>query len=197
MKKYQLKLVYLKSIHVVNNNKISHEVLRICYVIKDLSWFYLCRMSNSAQIKKSNNFVIIKHVNKFVDYVNLNKILNQKDSFNTFPIVSKYFAIPSVSYKYERTIRSKVLNYQQVYSEALDPINMTCRCSQNNFVDKHHKHVVTGDLLLIDNLKLRNLLSKGLNYRDQASPSKSKAIDSIKTGLDNYIKKISDVLNFI
>ena len=52
----------------------------------------------------------MKHVNKFVDYVNLNKMLNQKDTFNTFPIVSKYFAIPSVSYKYECTIRSTVLN---------------------------------------------------------------------------------------
>ena len=70
---------------------------------------------------------------------------------------------------------------------------MTCDCSNNQFLDKYHKHVITGDLAFIQNNKLRTLLSKGLNYRDQAPPSTAdKAYKAAKKAVNQYCKDMSE-----
>ena len=42
---------------------------------------------------------------------------------------------------------------------------------------------------------MRNLLKKGLNYRDQAPPNKQKAFSAVKEAVDNYIKKKSSLIS--
>ena len=59
------------------------------------------------------------------------------------------------------------------------------------FRDSHHQHIVTGDLNVIGNIELRNLLKKGLNYRDQVPPNKYKTCRAVKDALEAYIKKKS------
>ena len=46
---------------------------------------------------------------------------------------------------------------------------------------------------MISNDKLRNLLMKGLNYRDQAKPCTEKALKSVKTALKSYCDKLSNL----
>ena len=42
---------------------------------------------------------------------------------------------------------------------------MKCECSSSNFCSAGH--IVTGDLKVIKNIKLRNMIAKGPNYREQ------------------------------
>ena len=83
--------------------------------------------------------------------------------------------------KLESPIRHKVMNYEDTvrsinvlkdedvilvtnsYTGSLFP----CSCSESSFCDPHHKHIVTGDLRLISNPKLRKLFSKGPNFREK------------------------------
>ena len=58
--------------------------------------------------------------------------------------------------------------------------------------DSHHKHVITGNLTFIKDVRLRTLLSKGLNYRDQAPPSVKAAFNAVKTAVKDYCKILSD-----
>ena len=60
--------------------------------------------------------------------------------------------------------------------------------------DSHHGHVVTGNLDIIGSVELRNLLSKGLNHRDQVKPCKNKAYKEIKKALIDYISKMEKKL---
>ena len=53
------------------------------------------------------------------------------------------------------------------------------------------KHIITGNLGIIKNKKLRNLLSKGLKYIEPTFIPKSGILRSIKNDLRKYIKKIS------
>ena len=71
-------------------------------------------------------------------------------------------------------------------------IHMSCDCNTSAYRDSHHKHVVTGDLTFIKDNRLRTLLSKGLNYRDQAPPSVNAAYNAAKTAVNEYCKKMSD-----
>ena len=86
--------------------------------------------------------------------------------------------IPSVAMKVDSPIRNKILNYRQTVSTLNIEIDedgaflseqLSCECSISPFCDPHHKHIVTGDLRVIEHNKLRKLFSKGLNYREKKS----------------------------
>ena len=70
---------------------------------------------------------------------------------------------------------------------------MSCDCSSSDFRDSHHQHIVTGDLNVIGNIELRNLLKKGLNYQDQVPPNKHTTCRAVTDALEAYIKKKSSI----
>ena len=39
-------------------------------------------------------------------------------------------------------------------------------CKNSNFTNQHHGHILTGDLRIIENDKLRKVISKGPNYKE-------------------------------
>lgn len=85
LKKKQLKLVYIKSISVINTNLENVLDRHLCFYLKDLTWFYLMRMGISkVNNKQSRNFVIVKYANKFVEYVNFKKIFKERIFFREF-----------------------------------------------------------------------------------------------------------------
>ena len=77
---------------------------------------------------------------------------------------------PVVGYKYTRTISSKIFNQKSVVKE-LDLDNgskdMECSYSSSEFCYAPAGHVVTGDLKIIKDAKLRELVNKGPSYREQ------------------------------
>ena len=64
-------------------------------------------------------------------------------------------------------------------------------CRTSSFCDPHHKHIITGDLKIIENKKLRKLLTKNLNYRKRKSINFTKAYFEIDQGLEVCIERIS------
>ena len=69
----------------------------------------------------------------------------------------------------------------------LNPDILLCKCINLSFADKYHKHVVTGDLLIIDNNHLRKLFTKGPKFRETKTVNLEKAKSCILTGLNDYI----------
>ena len=67
-------------------------------------------------------------------------------------------------------------------------VNAICQ----NFVI--HTVIVTGDLRMIKNIKLRKLLMKGPNYCEPRFLNYAACLNSVKLGLDNFIDKTSDTL---
>ena len=47
--------------------------------------------------------------------------------------------------------------------------NLLCNCTTSPFTDPNHGHIVTGDICIVQNNKLRKLLSKGPKYREPVS----------------------------
>ena len=128
-----------------------------------------------------------------MDVVNLSKIFQTSTSF--FPNHKGDLSIPSVSYRYSKTIRSNVTNYKT----ASDPNIQTpsCKCSMypSKYLDPHHQHIVTGDLTIVKDEQLRRLLNMGLNYREKNKPDKDKSLAAFQSALDRYINKVSSRLN--
>ena len=52
--------------------------------------------------------------------------------------------------------------------------------------DAHHKHIVTGDLKIIKNNKLRLILSKGTNFREPRFLNYDKCLTAIRTSFSEF-----------
>ena len=50
---------------------------------------------------------------------------------------------------------------------------------------------MTGDLNIIENSKLRDLIGKGLNFRETQQPDKTKALHTYQGAIDEYIDRMS------
>ena len=68
----------------------------------------------------------------------------------------------------------------------------TCKYEHSQFCDPHQKHIISGDLRLIDNSKLRKLMTKSHNYREHHILSFNKVFDNINFGIDSYIQDLSN-----
>ena len=114
---------------------------------------------------------------------------------------------PTVTYKLGPSIRNKILNYKDtVNSIKIDNDNLynteNCDCLDSEFCDSHYGHIITGDLRIVENSKLRKLLSKGPNFREPKMINFKHCRNSIITALDQFINKNAtkfkiDMQNFI
>ena len=105
---------------------------------------------------------------------NLGKIFNCEDVLHLYP---KSFKEPfTLTHTYENTIRPKILNYQSLTKDLIDPTTISCDCKNHPLCDQVYQHVITGNLNIVESNKLRNLMAKGLNYREPVSVNKARAL---------------------
>ena len=102
--------------------------------------------------------------------------------------------------KLDPPIRSKILNYKETVSSLKICVDEdvsfvenlpTCDCSNSEFCDPHHKHIVSGDLRIISNVKLRKLFSKGPNYREPKMLNYRKCKQSIESSISSSITHLA------
>ena len=76
-----------------------------------------------------------------------------------------YKLLPPICYKilnYTETVNSIDVNDDDTYSTGIH----SCTCTDSPCCDPQHGHIITGNLQIIQNNKLRKLLTKGPNYRE-------------------------------
>ena len=112
----------------------------------------------------------IKFLNKAVDAINLPAFLRSTSVTNKIPVYFRDKEPPTVSYEYTSTVASKLFNF----APALSNLNVseyfsnpqTCQCKESKFCYEPHGHIITRDLRVIENAKLRELVDKGPKYRE-------------------------------
>ena len=118
----------------------------------------------------SSSFRTVCYHNKGIEMINLPALLHSKTVRDTVPHFLDNRKPPMVSYTYTRTISGKIFNQKRVI-EGLDfdigTRDMSCNCSTSKYCYEPVGHVITGDLTIIRDAKLRTLISKGPSYREQ------------------------------
>ena len=169
---------------------------------------YLTKVFKAEEKKKKKFSEFILPVffdNKGLDYLHLGSILRKQEVISLLPQEIQQKDPPSIVFSLGKTIRSKIFNYKQTV-ESIDTKDLVtygtgivqCDCHNNqNFVDGHHGHVLTGDLRIIPNSKLRKLICKGPNFREARSINWDKCIREINIGLDrcieSMVQKVSNI----
>ena len=103
--------------------------------------------------------------------------------------------VPIVSYEYTSTIASKILNFAPPLSNlnvSEYPSNpQTCQCKESKFCYEPHGHVITGDLRVTENARLRELVVKGPKYREPNMVSWKAKETMFLESIDLYAKNWS------
>ena len=116
--------------------------------------------------------------------VNVKSILGNTDVRSLLPgSLADKFSIKLV-FKFNKTIGSKILNYNECLRGVGvmnydDIVQMSCDCQSSPFRNEIFGHVVTGNLNIIENEKLRELCTYGAKFRENPFLN----IDSIKKGV--------------
>ena len=111
-------------------------------------------------------------MNKSFNYINFTEILNRFQY--CFPL--KNIKIKK-AFKYNKTLGRMIYNYKDIKS-ILEPDY--CNCQNNSyFIDKHHGHIITGDLDIDEDKLLGDIMSKGTKHRLIISNSNFKIKNSI------------------
>ena len=150
-------------------------------------------------LKKSppSNRCHILFNNKAIDFINLQKIFRDKDVTKSLPHDLRKDT-PMVEKELTETIHSKLFNYKKfvqsidVDSLLSDNTLLPCECQNSPFLNQDHNHVITGNLEIVVNSKLRNLISKGPKYREPVQFSCEKAKEEILKGIENCINTWSN-----
>ena len=104
---------------------------------------------------------MIHFLKKFAEFINVSR--NSAISFKIRKFIVAYQLNNSISFKIFNF--NKFIHNLDVKVFFQDNSIMACGCQDSNFLDKDHQHVVTCDLGIIENNKLRKIFTKGRNIR--------------------------------
>ena len=150
-------------------------------------------LAPKSKKQSPQNVCSIFFENKGVEFRNIACILLDSDIVRSLPSSSFKFPMPLVTYKLTPPISAKFFNFSKFVNNLdLDlflpnPDSLPCKCKNSPFVDRHHKHIVTGDLWIIKNNVLRKLFIEGPKYREVRPINLEKAKRCILEGLHNCI----------
>ena len=177
---YSLNKKVLKNIFVltedlilnVESNPFGQWYLAMHDIIVSKLYAQPPQNQDKQKIYNSENLLNIHFVNKGIEMINLPKILHNATLPSCFPKEAGSYSVPTVTYKLNDTIHSSIFNYNKFISNLdldafiQDPTILPCECSTSLFMDDFHKHIICGDLSIVQNKDLQKLFQKGPQYRE-------------------------------
>ena len=143
--------------------------------------------------KPPNNLCKVLFDNKAIEYINLPRIFHEQSVKITLPSNITNFDTPTVVYNLESPMYSKIFNFNKFVSQLDIPTFLNdntilpCNCAGSEFIDDYHQHILTGNLKIIKNDKLRLLFRKGPKFRETKPINWDKARTNILVGINKCI----------
>ncbi len=133
---------------------------------------YYTKLSEQKLKDKEEKYRLsVDFPNKGVELIGLSNIFLDKKLQRILPSEKlQEIKKAAVVYKYEQPICRKLLNYNKVLRSIKDNgiksiSRLNCKCQQSKFRYQPVGHIITGNLEIVQNLKLRDIFSKGSKYR--------------------------------
>ena len=151
---------------------------------------------SDLKVKTSKYFFKLKFLNKGIGAINLASIFRDKSVIDEVPLFFKEQEPPIITYEYTNTIAGKIFNF----SSALSNLDIhafldnppDCDCKSSAYCYPTHGHVITGDLNIINNHKLKDLILKGAKFRKPNKVNWAKNKSMIFDAVDLYAKKMGE-----
>ena len=174
------------------NTYFSSAEYRVTSIILDISHYRLFKpVKIDVPAEKPKHFMKIKFLHKGIDAINLPQLLRSQSVMDKIPSYFKDKEPPIISYQYTNTVANKLFNFSSTLSN-LDITNYLsnpqhCQCNTSTFCYEPHGHVITGNLMVIENVKLRELVAKGPKYREPNKINWQSAETMVSNSIDLYV----------
>ena len=188
-----LQRLYNRCLNTHNFDTSSLEY-KLNSIILDIANCRMFKPVNSDIPNESpRKFLNTKFANKGIDAINIENILNHRDIVKNIPSYFKYQTTPKISYTYTNSIASKMFNYKQSLPDfklnehtSQPPL---CSCSSSTYLYSPAGYVVTGNLNIVENLKLRDILSKGPKYREPTTFNWKYNFKLVMDSVEDYARR--------
>ena len=134
-------------------------------------------------------FIKIHFINKGIDFIDLPSIIQDKSVSQSLPSYFQNAEPPIICYKYNKSIRNTIFNINKLVSH-FDLIFMLILLSleiikiQNIY--QPAGHIVTGNLKIISDARIRKIVSKGPKYRFPSYINFDKCREEIVSALNDF-----------
>ena len=174
----------------------SSPEYRVTSIILGISHYRLFKpVKSDVPAENPKHFMKIKFLHKGIDAINLPQLLRSQSVMDKIPAYFKDKEPPIISYQYTNTVANKLFNFSSTLSN-LDITNYLsnpqhCQCNTSKFRYEPHGHLITGDLMVIENVKLRKLVAKGPKYREPNKINWQSTKTMISNATDLYVEQWS------
>ena len=200
-KKKILKGIATYIIQKFNSSNYDTKMEQIlAYILDSIDTKLYYPYSKTAKNLPPKYTCLVEFHNKAVEAINLASIFRKHEVIHLLPSdMREKDNLPMVTYKLCSTIRNRIFNYKQTVNDIfinedidLGPYINSCSCNNSTFCDPHHEHIVTGDLRIVKNNKLRKLLTKGPNFREPRTFNLKIAQEKIKSAINECISNMAN-----
>ena len=156
---------------------------------------FLPKDNDKSCSKKERETITFHFESKAMDDLNLKSLFLDTRLQKLLPGILQDKLPLSLRFSFDPSLGRKIANYASVLKD-LNQDNLKqlvtedCNCSSSEFIYEPHGHIVTGDLSIIGNNKLRDLMEKGTKFREPRFIEASQLRSSILSSLDDFILKL-------
>lgn len=158
------------------------------------------KINEIAKKAEEREHIILSFNCKFIDKLCFNSILRDTsiESLLPKPIADK---LPlKIYYKYNKPIGKELLNYNSFLNnlknyDIKEIVDSDCECSTSPYKDEFHQHVITGNLNIVSNVELKDIMSLGVKYREPNFLKPNIIRNSINKNINNFIESKSKKYN--
>ena len=152
---------------------------------------HVLRPHIDATSDHQRHFLKISYVNKGIDFIDLASILKDRRVIDKIPKYFKNSETPMICYKYKRSTRGLLFNYNKIVSDLNIKTSTPtqCDCSTSRFCYGPAGHIITGNLDVIEDNRIRKLISKGPKYRIPAEIDFDACHQEIAESLSNFCSR--------
>ena len=141
-----------------------------------------------SEINHIRHFIKIPFFNKSIEFIDLPNIFRDNNVISFIPLYFENTEYPIICYKYNKPIRNTILNFKNLVSD-LD-IETSSPDSWNwkdyKFCYQPVGHIVTGNLKIITDSRIRSIILKGPINRFLAHIDFNKCRETIASALNDY-----------
>ena len=164
------------------NKLYKAALLTRCYV-----QHFLCPYIDS-EVNHKRHFIKIPFINKGIEFIDLHSIFKDNSVISSIPNYFNNSETPIICYKYNKPIRSTIFNFNKIVNDLDIDSNTPASwdCKNSNYLYPSAGHVITGNLNVIPDARVRNIISKGPKYRFASNIDFSKCRREIAASLNDF-----------
>jgi hypothetical protein len=156
---------------------------------------YFNQRQKTQAVKDIDSFYL-HYSSPILDAINVSSIFAASAAKLFNPIPHNMQRKIRVVYSYDPPISQRIFNYSKTLKainsvEALSQaMKETCNCNQSPFRYAPAGHIITGDLDIVENEELKNILKKGTKYRTQTTTDWEQLKTDFHESLNQFVSRL-------